>query len=360
MKGYLILEDGFLLEGEIFGNKASAIGEAVFNTSLTGYQEILTDPSYCGQMVVMTYPLIGNYGVNSQDVESSRVWCNAFIVKELSKIYSNWRAEKDLDSYLKENNVVGISGIDTRALTRHIRRQGAMQGAVVPEDEMDSVDAWVKRIKGSQHLEGLNLAKEVSCSNAYDLDGESKNYRVAVIDCGVKQSILFLLLKEVNAVRVFPWNASPKEILAYKPDAVLFSNGPGDPSAVEETIETAKALLGRLPVWGICLGHQILGIAMGGKTYKLKFGHHGGNHPVKDLRTGRIDITAQNHGFCVDEESLKQAQIVMTHKNLYDNTLEGLFSKKYNVCAVQFHPEAGPGPFDAQYIFKNFLETINA
>ncbi len=360
MKGYLILEDGFLLQGEIFGHTASAIGEAVFNTSLTGYQEILTDPSYCGQMVVMAYPLIGNYGVNKEDVESDRVWCKAFIVKELSGRVSNWRADNDLDSYLKENKVIGISGIDTRALTRHIRSEGAMQGAVVPEAEMDSVKAWQKRIAASRHLEGANLAKEVSCKSAKERKGLGNKYRVAVIDCGVKNSILKYLLEQVKEIKVFPWNSPSKDILNYSPDAVLFSNGPGDPSAVDQTIETAKALLGKIPVWGICLGHQILGIAMGGSTYKLKFGHHGGNHPVKDLRTGRIDITAQNHGFCVDEDSLKGADVVMTHKNLYDNTLEGLFSRKYNVTAVQFHPEAGPGPLDAAYIFRNFLETIDA
>ncbi len=358
--GFVILEDGFYLPGVIFGAGDSSIGEVVFNTSMTGYQEILTDPSYYQQIVVMTYPLIGNYGVNPEDVESDRVWLSGFIVKELSNIHSNWRATQGLDEYLKQNSVVGISGVDTRALTRHIRAYGAMQGAIVPEDELDSIDAWVKRIKNSPHLEGRNIACDTSTKEAYDVKGRADKYRVAVIDCGVKKSIIRYLSEQVSEIRVFPWNASLKEIEAFQPDAVMFSNGPGDPAAVDKTIGLAKGLLGKLPLWGICLGHQILGIAMGGKTYKLKFGHHGGNHPVKDINTGKIDITAQNHGFCVDAQSLKNAKVEITHKNLYDGTLEGLVSKRFNVRSVQFHPEAGPGPFDARYIFSKFVEAIDA
>ncbi len=358
--GFLILEDGFYLTGRIFGAVRSSIGEVVFNTSMTGYQEILTDPSYYGQIVTMTYPLIGNYGVNPEDVESDRIWLSGFVVKELSQMYSNWRATQSLEEYLRQNDIVGITGVDTRALTRHIRLQGAMQGAIVPESEMDGIEAWVKRIKDSPHLEGRNIARDTSTDEPYDLKGSGERFRVAVVDCGVKKSILKYLCEEVRQVRVFPWDASAKEILAWGPDAVLFSNGPGDPSAVEETIALARDLLGKLPLWGICLGHQILGIAMGGRTYKLKFGHHGGNHPVKDLATGRIDITAQNHNFCVDVDSLASAQVQITHKNLYDGTLEGIFSKKYRVMSVQFHPEAGPGPFDARYIFTRFKETIDA
>ncbi len=358
--GFLILEDGFYLPGLIFGAEKSCIGEVVFNTSMTGYQEILTDPSYYRQIVTMTYPLIGNYGVNEEDVESDRVWLEGFVVKELSKIYSNWRATQSLDEYLRRHNVVGITQIDTRYLTRHIRLEGAMQGAIVPEDEIDSIDSWVERIKKSSHLEGRNIAKDTSVKSAYKIVGEGDSFRVVVVDCGVKKSILFYLSKLVRDLIVVPWNSSADDVLSYKPDAVLFSNGPGDPSAVLETIALAKALLGRLPLWGICLGHQMLAIAMGGRTYKLKFGHHGGNHPVKDLRTGRIDITSQNHNFCVDVKSLEEANVEITHMNLYDGTVEGLYSKNFNVMSVQFHPEAGPGPFDATYIFERFLETINA
>ncbi len=359
--GFLILEDGFYLPGQVFGAVKSSIGEVVFNTSMTGYQEVLTDPSYYQQIVTMTYPLIGNYGVNPEDVESDRIWLSGFVVKELSRIYSNWRAVQSLEDYLKENGVVGITGVDTRALTRHIRLQGAMQGAIVPELELDSIDAWVKRIKESPHLEGRNIARDTSTDSAYTIKGKGKKgVRVVVIDCGVKKSILRYLAEEVEEIIVLPWNASVKDVLSHRPSAVLFSNGPGDPAAVEETIDLAKGLLGKLPIWGICLGHQILGIAMGGRTYKLKFGHHGGNHPVKELSTGRIDITAQNHGFCVDPDSLEGAKVRITHKNLYDGTLEGIYSEKFNVMSVQFHPEAGPGPFDATYIFKRFMERIDA
>ena len=358
--GFVILEDGFYLPGNIFGAEKSSIGEVVFNTSMTGYQEILTDPSYYQQIVTMTYPLIGNYGVNPEDVESDRVWLSGFIVKELSNIHSNWRATQGLEEYLRQNSVTGITGVDTRALTRYVRIKGAMQGAIVPEDELDSIDAWVKRIKESPHLEGRNIACDTSTKKAYDVKGRADKYRVAVVNCGGKASIIRYLSDYVSEIRVFPWNVGQKEIEGYSPDAVMFSNGPGDPSAVEDTIGLAKALLGRLPLWGICLGHQILGIAMGGRTYKLKFGHHGGNHPVKDLLTGRIDITAQNHGFCVDPQSLQDAEVEITHKNLYDGTLEGLISRRFNVRSVQFHPEAGPGPFDARYIFSRFVESIDA
>ncbi len=361
VSGFLILEDGFYLPGRVFGAVKSSIGEVVFNTSMTGYQEILTDPSYYGQIVVMTYPLIGNYGINTEDVESHKVWLSGFVVKELSRIYSNWRASQSLEDYLKENGVVGITGVDTRALTRHIRLQGAMQGAIVPESELDSIRSWVGRVKDSPHLQGRNIAKDTSTKEPYEITGVGrKGVRVVVIDCGVKRSILHYLSQEAGEVIVLPWNSTVKQVLSYRPSGVLFSNGPGDPSAVVETVELARELLGKVSVWGICLGHQILGIAMGGKTYKLKFGHHGGNHPVKELSTGRIDITAQNHGFCVDPDSIKGVGVQITHRNLYDGTVEGIYSKKFNVMSVQFHPEAAPGPFDATYIFKRFMEAMDA
>ncbi len=356
-KGYLILEDGFVLEGRIFGESKSSIGEVVFNTAMSGYQEILTDPSYCGQIVTMTYPLIGNYGVNKEDVESENVWVSGFVVRELSRIYSNWRAEGSLEEYLKENSVVGITEIDTRALTCHLREYGSIQGAIVPKREFDSVKNWQRRIRESEHIEGRNLAKVVSTENIYDIEGEAENgIRVGVIDCGVKKSILWHLKKRVSVIRVFPWDIEKDELLEFRPDGVLFSNGPGDPSAVDKTIDLAKSIIEKVPVFGICLGHQILSIAIGAKTYKLKFGHHGGNHPVKEISTGRIDITSQNHNFCVDLSDVDG--IIQTHINLYDGTLEGIYSEKYRLFSVQFHPEAGPGPFDAEYIFDRFMEVI--
>lgn len=371
MRALLLLEDGTAFEGENFGAQGEVFGEAVFNTSITGYQEIITDPSYKGQIVAMTYPLIGNYGVNEEDIESRRPWLEGFVVKELSAIRSNWRSTMSLDEYLSKYNIVGIQGIDTRALTRHLRLKGAMQGAISAKDF--DLDSLMKKLKASPRLAGVDLVKEVTCKEAYEWkedrekgsaclpirQGFRKKYKVVVLDCGVKFNILRNLFNLGCKVTVVPAATSAEEILKLKPDGLLLSNGPGDPEAVTCVIETARRLLGKLPIFGICLGHQMLGLALGGKTYKLKFGHHGGNHPVKDLKTGKVAITAQNHGFNVDMKLIPDKNVVTTHINLYDGTAEGLEHKKLRLFSVQYHPEAGPGPHDAQYLFEKFVNLMS-
>lgn len=357
MKAVLVLEDGTIFEGEGFGKSAEAIGEVVFNTSITGYQEIITDPSYKGQIVTMTYPLIGNYGVNEEDVESSKPWLEGFVVKELSAIRSNWRSTMSLDDYLKKYNIVGIQGIDTRALTRHIRTQGAMQGVISTKD-FDK-ESLLKKVKAAPSLEGVDLVREVTCKEPYLWQHRAKQkFKVVVLDCGVKFNILRHLDAHGCKITVLPATTKAEEILKLKPDGVLLSNGPGDPAAVTYVIQTARQLIGKIPIFGICLGHQMLGLALGGKTYKLKFGHHGGNHPVKDLKTGKVAITAQNHGFNVNMKSMSSKGVVMTHVNLYDNTAEGMESKKLKFFSVQYHPEASPGPHEAGVLFNKFMELM--
>lgn len=364
MQAILALEDGMIFKGESFGASGEKYGEVVFNTSMTGYQEILTDPSYKGQIVAMTYPLIGNYGINKKDVESHKPFLEGFVVKEYSKIASNWRAQKTLEEYLKENNILGMEGIDTRALTLHIREAGAMK-AVLSTVDLDE-KSLVKKAKESRGLIGIDLVKEVACRKFYIWRNEQRTtnnerqlrFKVVVIDCGVKYNILRELLKHKCQVIVVPADTEAGEILEMKPDGVLLSNGPGDPAAVKYVIETTKRLIGKVPIFGICLGHQMLGLAFGGKTYKLKFGHHGANHPVKDLETGKVLITVQNHGFCVDIDSLNRKDIEITYLNLNDQTLEGMKHKKLPIFSVQFHPEASPGPYDASYLFGKFVEKM--
>jgi len=357
MKAILALEDGTIFKGESFGAQGQSCGEIVFNTSMCGYQEILTDPSYKGQIVAMTYPLIGNYGVNKEDVESGRIFLEGFVVKEYSKIASNWRQANSLGEYLKENKILGIEGIDTRALTLHIRKAGAMRSILSTEDLDEK--RLVKKAKESQGLEGIDLVKEVSIHKKYIWSKAKKpSYKVVVLDCGVKYNILRKLLEHKCEVVVVPAYTEAKEILQLKPDGVLLSNGPGDPQAVKYVIQTTRDLIGKIPIFGICLGQQMLGLALGGKTYKLKFGHHGANHPVKDLRTGKISITVQNHGFCVDIDSLNKKEVEITHINLNDNTLEGIRLKKLPVFSVQFHPEASAGPHDANYLFEEFIKLM--
>ena len=351
----LVLEDGTVYPGHGFGAPGERFGEVVFNTSMMGYQEILTDPSYKGQIVTMTYPLIGNYGVNREDVESRKIFLEGFVVKELSRIASNFRAEQDLSGYLAENGIVGIEGIDTRALTRHIRLAGAMKGVISTEDLDDG--SLTRKAQASPGLVGLDLVKEVASPEPYSWNEEGQ-YRVVVLDCGVKYNILRCLQEHGCRVFVLPARSTAEEILKRKPDGVLLSNGPGDPEGVPYVAETVKKLLGQLPIFGICLGQQILGLALGGKTYKLKFGHHGGNHPVKDVQSGRIMITAQNHGFCVDIDSLPAGKVEITHLNLNDQSLEGFRHKEIPAFSVQFHPEASPGPHDARYLFKEFIGMI--
>lgn len=355
MKAILALEDGKIFRGKSFGATGERYGEVVFNTSMTGYQEILTDPSYKGQIVTMTYPLIGNYGVNREDGESCRPFMEGFVVKESSKIASNWRSEQSLEDYLKENNIPGIEGIDTRALTLHIRQSGAMK-AVLSTIDLNEKNL-VKKAKDSPGLVGIDLVKEVTSQKKFEWNRKGK-YKVVVIDCGVKFNILRELNKNSCSVTVVPASTTSQEILDLKVDGVVLSNGPGDPAALPYLVKTVKELMGKVPIFGICLGHQILGQAFGGKTYKLKFGHHGGNHPVKDLKTGKISITVQNHGFCVNIESLDRKQIEITHINLNDQTLEGMRHKRLPIFSVQFHPEASPGPHDAKYLFEYFITLI--
>ncbi len=357
----LYLEDGTSFLGKSLSTSGETTGEVVFNTSMTGYQEVLTDPSYYGQIVVMTYPLIGNYGVNNEDVESSKVHVKGFIVKEFCRTHSNYRATQSLIEYLDQNKIIAIEGIDTRALTRLLRVKGAMKG-IISTVEFDPKNL-AKKLKATPSMEGSDLVKEVTTKEKYIWKSEGKltrkaQYKVAAIDCGIKWNILRILTSLGCEVHVFPATATAEEIKAIKPDGIFLSNGPGDPAVVNYVIKTVKELVDYKPMFGICLGHQILGLALGGKTYKLKFGHRGANHPVKDLLGGRIGITSQNHGFCVDLKSLNQKDIELIDFNLNDQTLEGLRHKKLPVFSVQHHPEACPGPHDAQYLFKHFIDMM--
>jgi len=356
-KAILYLEDGTFFEGQSPFSCAETSGEVVFNTSMMGYQEILTDPSYFGQIIAMTYPLIGNYGVNEEDIESSKIHVSGFIVKEFAKTYSNFRATKSLLAYLEENKITVVENVDTRALTRHLRVRGAMRGIISTQDfDLRSLSEKMKKVPS---MEGADLVKDVSVNKKYIWNKNDQfSFKVAAIDCGMKHNILRILSSLGCQVHVFPAQATAQEIDAIKPDGLFISNGPGDPAAVPYVTETVKQFIGKLPIFGICLGHQILGLALGGKTYKLKFGHRGANHPVKDLIEDKISITSQNHGFCVDINSLRQDEVEITHINLNDKTAEGLRHKKYPLFCVQYHPEASPGPHDAVYLFKKFITMM--
>ena len=362
MKAIIALEDGTIFEGTSFGASGERAGEIVFNTSMTGYQEITTDPSYKGQIVTMTYPLIGNYGINKEDVESSGPKVEGFIIKESSKIASNWRSEISLGQYLKENNIVGIEGVDTRSLTLHIRTKGAMKGVISTIDL--NPKSLIKKAKESPGLIGRDLVKEVTCKKSYNAKTINHSpftarFKVVAMDFGIKYNILRCLMDAGCNVTVVPGGTKAKDILSQNPDGIFLSNGPGDPAAVTYAIEEIKKLLGKKPIFGICLGHQLLGLAFGGKTFKLKFGHRGANHPVKDLKTEKIEITCQNHGFCVDINSLNKNEVELTHINLNDSTLEGMAHKQMPVFSVQYHPEASPGPHDSRYLFKRFTDLMD-
>jgi carbamoyl-phosphate synthase small subunit len=367
MKALLALEDGSVFEGEAFGAETEAVGELVFNTSMTGYQEILTDPSYCGQLVAMTYPLIGNVGVNAEDVESWRPFVEGFIVKEYWELPSNWRSQKSLHDYLVEHRIPGIQGIDTRALVRLLREKGSMNAALSTRGE--DAAALVGKAKAAPSMVGLDLVGRVTCAEPYDwTEGQwtiEGGYRqggkagpfVVAYDFGIKRNILRGLVESGCRVRVVPAATPPAEVLAMNPDGIFLSNGPGDPDAVPYAKKIVADLVGKRPMFGICLGHQILGLALGGRTYKLKFGHHGGNQPVMDLTTRKVEITSQNHGFAVDAESLA-AVAELTHVNLNDDTVEGLRHRELPLFSVQYHPESSPGPHDARYLFRRFVEMI--
>jgi len=358
----LVLADGTSFKGYSIGARGEFLGEAVFNTSMSGYQEILTDPSYAGQMVTMTYPLIGNYGVNTEDVESDRIYMGGFITREISRTRSNWRSSGDLDEYLRKYGIVGLEGIDTRELTMHLRSKGAMQAALSSKD-LD-IDRLLAKVTESPGLVGRDLVSEVTVKEPYLWEEglvDEPEYEVVAYDFGIKWNILRLLSACGCRVTVVPATTTADEVLDRDPDGVFLSNGPGDPEPVTYAIEAIRGLLGKKPVFGICLGHQLLGLALGGKTYKLKFGHRGGNQPVINKEMDRVEITAQNHGFAVEPESMHGCRfgaVELTHWNLNDNTLEGLRCRDAGAFSVQYHPEASPGPHDARYLFKQFLDLM--
>ncbi|HET8564430.1 MAG TPA: glutamine-hydrolyzing carbamoyl-phosphate synthase small subunit [Candidatus Binatia bacterium] len=380
----LALADGYHFEGFSFGAEGEVVGEVVFNTSMTGYQEILTDPSYEGQLVAMTYPQIGNVGVNPEDVESRKPFVTGFIVKDYTSVPSNWRTTEPLHEYMRQHGIVGIDGIDTRSLVRHLRDHGSQEGII--STLSDNPEELIAKAKASPGLIGRDLVKEVTCEELYEWDEgvwelaggyqkrqgqkgvvrprrdkkgsfRSPKFSVVAYDYGIKRNILRNLAQSGCRVRVVPAATSAEDVLALKPDGIFLSNGPGDPDAVPYAKENVQKLIGKKPIFGICLGHQIMGLALGGKTYKLKFGHHGGNQPVMDLTTRKVEITAQNHGFAVDADSLKGAAEV-THINLNDNTVEGLTHRELPIFSVQYHPESSPGPHDASYLFRRFIELM--
>jgi carbamoyl-phosphate synthase small subunit len=373
MQAILALEDGRLFRGKAFGSPVERVGEVVFNTSLTGYQEIFTDPSYAGQIVVLTNPQIGNYGTSPSDAEASRPYIEGLVVREFSPISSSWRSTEVADEYLERNGVPVISEIDTRAVVRHLRANGVMRGVL--STAVEDTDALVAKARAHKKMDGTDLASVVSTKTTYTWDATEKRnetgdallpkaiaegseqMHVVAYDFGIKQNILRMLTRENCRVTVVPAKTSAADVMALKPDGVFCSNGPGDPEPLDYAIENVQALQGKVPLFGICLGHQIFGLALGGKTYKLKFGHHGGNHPIKNLETGKVEITAQNHNFNVDPKSLPD-DVAITHVNLNDDTLAGLKHKTDPMFSVQYHPEASPGPHDSHYLFKDFRKMM--
>ena len=356
-KARLVLEDGKIYHGRVFAKGKESLGEVIFNTSMVGYQEVLTDPSYKGQIVLMTYPLIGSYGINSEDIQSKKLHLEALVIKEYIENHSNWRATKSLKEYLEENNVLGVEGFDTRTITRNLRETGSKLG-LLTTSEISDEELREKIRSATDPIKGQNLAGIVSTTEVYKWDApKEKKFEVAVLDCGVKYEILNQL-KEIGAqCTVYPFNTPSSEILEKKYDGVLLSNGPGDPENVKEAVQTVKELLGQIPMFGICLGHQILSIAVDIPIKKLEFGHHGMNHPIKNKITGEVEITSQNHIYCSDESALKDG-FEVTHTNLNDQTIAGIRSVDKKAFSVQYHPEAAPGPRDSHYLFEEFAHLM--
>jgi len=377
MQAILALEDGRIFRGLGAGAPSECQGEVVFNTSLTGYQEIATDPSYAGQIVVLTNPQIGNYGTNHADNESARPFIEGLIVREFSAVSSNWRSEQVTDEYMERYKVPVLAEIDTRALVRHLRTNGVMRGVI--STDVSAPDALVARARAIRKMDGTDLARVVSTKSAYEFDADDsrnqsgdsllpasllqnaearKRLHVVAYDFGIKHNILRMLTREGCRVTVVPAETKAEDVLALKPDGVFLSNGPGDPEPVEYAVKAIREMMGRVPVFGICLGHQLCGLALGGRTYKLKFGHHGGNHPVRNNLTGKVEITAHNHNFAVDPDSINANEVELTHVDLNDQTLEGLRHKTLPLFSVQYHPEAAPGPHDSHYLFRDFRNLM--
>jgi carbamoyl-phosphate synthase small subunit len=375
MQAILALEDGRIFRGKGYGAPAECSGEVVFNTALTGYQEIFTDPSYAGQIVVLTNPQIGNYGTTPNDEESSKPYIEGLVTREFSPVSSNWRSTQVTDEYLEKNNVPVIGEVDTRAIVRHLRANGVMRGVI--STKVDDVDALVAKARAIRKMDGTDLASVVSTKTAYEWSSEternetgdkwlpasiapgSSQMHVVAYDFGIKSNILRMLTRENCRVTVVPARTSAADVLAMNPDGVFFSNGPGDPEPLDYAQTAVQELAGKAPLFGICLGHQIFGLALGGKTYKLKFGHHGANHPIKNLQTGKVEITSQNHNYAVDPESLDDSKVAVTHVNLNDQTVAGLKHREHPMFSVQYHPEASPGPHDSHYLFKDFRKMMD-